>query len=68
MAQETFTASCGCIWHGERHYHPCVKWPADLAKLERLRADPAAAPGALDNAQDVVYDHMPPSMVGVEPS
>jgi hypothetical protein len=42
MAQDTFTAACGCIWHGQEHYHSCVLWRRLAARLELLQGQPDA--------------------------
>jgi hypothetical protein len=38
MANEVFTAACGCIWHGQEHYPKCVLWRRLAARLELLQA------------------------------
>jgi hypothetical protein len=40
MAQDPFVAPCGCIWHGQEHYHQCGLWRKLAAQLKHLQGQP----------------------------
>ena len=63
MAQDTFAAPCGCIWHGDAPRHRCAAWQDLAERRDRLHAHPNAD-RELRRIEEQMNDHMPPWMIG----
>ncbi len=66
MAQDTFIAPCGCIWHGEQHYHKCVRWHRLVEMRDRLIQEPKFGGKDRLAVEDEMQHHRPPRMFGEE--
>ncbi len=60
MAGDTFTAPCGCTWHGRRHDETCTVWLTLVAGRERLRQAVNTEYGELRRIEEQMNEHMPP--------
>jgi hypothetical protein len=60
MAQDAFTAPCGCAWSGRRHDRACAAWSELVARRDRVREEANVDYGGLRTIEAQLYDHMPP--------
>jgi len=62
MAQDMFTAPCGCIWHGGQHQQACAAWQALNATRDELRQGGSVEFLEVRRIEDRMSEHMPPWM------
>ncbi len=62
MAQDMFTASCGCIWHGGQHQQACAAWQALIAGRDRLQQGTSIDYEELRRIDEQLAEHTPPWM------
>ncbi len=64
MAQDMFTAACGCTWHGGRHQQACAAWQTLLAARDEVRQGANVGYSELRTLEEQMEGHMPPWMAG----
>jgi hypothetical protein len=67
MAQDMFTAGCGCSWDGGRHRQACDGWRALVANRDRLQQGTGIDYEALRTIEEQMAEHTPPWMMDERP-
>ncbi len=63
MAEDTFTAPCGCTWYGGQHHQACDAWETLIAARDALRQGDNVGYWDVRTLEEQMEDHMPPWMI-----